>query len=323
MKKFLYIIFLFSLLLPRPVQAAAAPATNNCCNFGYVYQEGNGKCILAVTNQSTLNSLCNLSAVGLFLPGIGTVMAAEDFIVCKIVQATIDRTAPLSVDTRCAQNSQACDTTTQTCQPVNIANTGTFEPAKCDPKMPYDIAGFCCSAQALGAMGVTAEAIATLPLGLVTPPATAVNIIAAAGGLQAIKNSCDGSGKHYCGNSVLKTYENGVCRNNYSSLMKFIENCGGNGQVGVATAIGCVPTGDLTKFLSFILKYVFFAAGGIILLMMIATGYTVVTSQGNPEKLQAARENIIALFSGLILIAFSLVLLQAIGADILGLSAFK
>ena len=93
--------------------------------------------------------------------------------------------------------------------------------------------------------------------------------------------------------------------------------------VGFATAIGCVPTGNLQAFLKFVLIYAFVASGGIILLLIISTGYTLITSSGNPEKLQGAQENIVALFSGLALIAFSLVLLQTIGADILNLTAFK
>lgn len=92
---------------------------------------------------------------------------------------------------------------------------------------------------------------------------------------------------------------------------------------GFDTAIGCVPTGDIKLFLTFVLKYAFFASGAIILLLIISTGYTIITSSGNPEKLQGAQENIIALFSGLALIAFSLILLQVIGADILNLKAFQ
>ncbi len=103
------------------------------------------------------------------------------------------------------------------------------------------------------------------------------------------------------------------------------QNCQGtpgDPSSGVDTAIGCVPTSNLTDFLRFVLKWVFFASGGIIVLMVIATGYTIITSQGNPEKLQAAKENIVALLSGLAMIAFSLILLQVIGANILGLPTF-
>jgi hypothetical protein len=91
---------------------------------------------------------------------------------------------------------------------------------------------------------------------------------------------------------------------------------------GISTAIGCIPTGDLKELLKFLLKFALFASGGIIVLMIIATGYTVMTSGGNPEKLQAAKENVIALFSGLALIAFSLILLYTIGGGVLGLPTF-
>jgi hypothetical protein len=88
------------------------------------------------------------------------------------------------------------------------------------------------------------------------------------------------------------------------------------------TAIGSIPVGDLSQFLTFVLKYTFALSGGIILLMVIVTGYTILTAAGNPEKLQAAKENIVAIFSGLLLIAFSLVILRTLGADILGLPTF-
>lgn len=99
-----------------------------------------------------------------------------------------------------------------------------------------------------------------------------------------------------------------------------LTTCGGT--EGVNTAIGCVPTGQLDKFLSFLLKWALGASSGIIFLMLILTGYNVLTSGGNPEKLQAAKENVISIFSGLILIVFSLILLKAIGADILELPPF-
>ena len=97
---------------------------------------------------------------------------------------------------------------------------------------------------------------------------------------------------------------------------------------GIQTAIGCVPisAGNLTKddgFLSFLLKFAFGISGAVILFMIIFTGYTLLTSGGNPEKLQLAKENIVSIFSGLILIAFSLILLQTIGADILQLPTFR
>ncbi len=98
-------------------------------------------------------------------------------------------------------------------------------------------------------------------------------------------------------------------------------DCGGT--EGIKTAIGCVPTGDLEPFLTFLLRFALGISGGVVLLMVLSIGYTLITSQGNPEKIKGIQENVTALITGLILIFFSMVLLQAIGADILGLAPFK
>ncbi len=90
----------------------------------------------------------------------------------------------------------------------------------------------------------------------------------------------------------------------------------------LSTAIGCVPVKDLGLFLQWVLGWLFGAAGAIIVLFLIKLGYDIVTSQGDPQKLQEVKESIISIFSGLILIVFSLVLLKTIGADILGLPGF-
>lgn len=101
-----------------------------------------------------------------------------------------------------------------------------------------------------------------------------------------------------------------------------INLCDDKTTIGIQTAIGCIPTGKLPDFLSFVLRWVFGISGGIILMMLIFTGYGLLTSTGNPEKLQAVKENIVSLFSGLVLIVFSLVLLQTIGVNILQLPGF-
>jgi hypothetical protein len=91
---------------------------------------------------------------------------------------------------------------------------------------------------------------------------------------------------------------------------------------GVKTAIGCIPTDNLTEFLKFNLKYVFMIAGLIIFSVALVTGFTLLTSSGKPETLATIKENFTALLAGLALIVFSLILLQTIGKDILGLPSF-
>ncbi|OGG17823.1 hypothetical protein A2721_02260 [Candidatus Gottesmanbacteria bacterium RIFCSPHIGHO2_01_FULL_47_48] len=99
-------------------------------------------------------------------------------------------------------------------------------------------------------------------------------------------------------------------------------NCDGEPLSGIDTAIGCIRTDKLEETVNFILKWVLGISGGVILLLLIITGYNLLTSTGNPEKLQGVKENIVSIFSGLILIGFSLVLLKVIGADVLKLPGF-
>jgi hypothetical protein len=63
-------------------------------------------------------------------------------------------------------------------------------------------------------------------------------------------------------------------------------------------------------------------AGLIIFSVALVTGFTLLTSSGKPETLATAKENFVALLAGLALIVFSLILLQTIGKDILGLPSF-
>lgn len=58
-------------------------------------------------------------------------------------------------------------------------------------------------------------------------------------------------------------------------------------------------------------------SGGIALLLIIYSGYQLMTSQGNPEKLEAARQQLVSAIVGLLFIIFSLVILQFIGFNIL------
>jgi cell division protein FtsX len=63
-------------------------------------------------------------------------------------------------------------------------------------------------------------------------------------------------------------------------------------------------------------------AGGIAVILIIIAGYRLMASQGNPEAVQAAREQIISAIVGLVFVIFSLVILQVIGVDILKIPGF-
>lgn len=89
----------------------------------------------------------------------------------------------------------------------------------------------------------------------------------------------------------------------------------------VSTAFGDIGTTSgsfVTSLLGVILSF----AGGIAVLLIIIAGFRLISSQGNPEKIQAAREQLTAAVVGLIFIIFSLFILQIIGHDILNLPGF-
>jgi len=62
--------------------------------------------------------------------------------------------------------------------------------------------------------------------------------------------------------------------------------------------------------------------GGIALLMIIFGAFQMMTSAGNPEKLNEGKELVSAAVAGLMFIIFSVFLLKLIGQDILAIPGF-
>lgn len=91
---------------------------------------------------------------------------------------------------------------------------------------------------------------------------------------------------------------------------------------GVMTAIGCIPT-DPQALINSLLKYGVIAGGGIAFLLMILAAIQMITAEGNPNTIKTAQEKFYSAIIGLLLIIFSILLLQVIGVDILGLKGFS
>ncbi len=90
----------------------------------------------------------------------------------------------------------------------------------------------------------------------------------------------------------------------------------------INTALGCISitgTGFITKLLNFGIGI----AGGIAFLLIIFGGFQIMTSAGNPERLNEGKELISSAIAGLLMIVFSVFLLRIIGVDILGIPSFK
>lgn len=90
---------------------------------------------------------------------------------------------------------------------------------------------------------------------------------------------------------------------------------------GSWTAIGCISI-EPNKFIAKFLGLGIGVAGGVAFLLILFGGFQILTSAGNPEQLNAGRELVSAAVTGLLLIIFSLFLIQLIGYNILGIPGF-
>lgn len=88
------------------------------------------------------------------------------------------------------------------------------------------------------------------------------------------------------------------------------------------SAIGCLPT-DLTVLIK---DYIFTTgvglAGSIAFLYFLYGAFMILTSAGNAEKIEEAKQIITSALTGLLLIIFSIFLLRVIGVDVLALPGF-
>jgi hypothetical protein len=97
--------------------------------------------------------------------------------------------------------------------------------------------------------------------------------------------------------------------------------CGGDPNA-LDTAIGCIPIGEPREFIAFVLRWAMGIGGGVAFLLILYSGFMMISSSGNPERLQAGRELLTAAISGIVLLIFSIFILRFVGIDILGISSF-
>src|SRR3989344_3221234 len=85
----------------------------------------------------------------------------------------------------------------------------------------------------------------------------------------------------------------------------------------IDTAIGCIPYSDTQKMAEFFLRWGVGIAGGIALILIVISSYQIMTSAGDPRKLQAGKELLTAALMGLVLLVFGAFILRTIGINIL------
>lgn len=98
--------------------------------------------------------------------------------------------------------------------------------------------------------------------------------------------------------------------------------CGGDGK-SINTAIGCINAADPASIFESFFNIGIGMAGGIAFLLIIFGGFQMMTSAGNPEKMNAGKELVTSAVSGLLFIIFSVFILKLIGVKILNLPGFS
>lgn len=93
------------------------------------------------------------------------------------------------------------------------------------------------------------------------------------------------------------------------------------GQGGVWTAVGCISR-DPVDIARRLIEVGLGMGGGVALLMTLAGGFILSTSQGDPQKANQAKEMITNSVIGLLFVIFSVVILQFIGVTILKIPGF-
>lgn len=92
----------------------------------------------------------------------------------------------------------------------------------------------------------------------------------------------------------------------------------GNCRTGLGIDIPTKPDKFVTAFFAILLSL----SGGVALMIIMISGYRMMASKGNPEKIEGARETLISAITGLLFTIFSMVALQVIGYNILRIPGF-
>lgn len=88
------------------------------------------------------------------------------------------------------------------------------------------------------------------------------------------------------------------------------------------TAVGDIITNPV-DFIKSIFGVLLSLSGGVAVVLILISGYRMMVSQGNPEKVQQAREQLTSAIVGLLFIIFSITILQIVGVDILHIPGLK
>lgn len=89
------------------------------------------------------------------------------------------------------------------------------------------------------------------------------------------------------------------------------------------TGLGCVATNSATSFTSDIYSIGLGLIGGVALISILIGAYLILTSQGDPVKLQNGKSYIVYAIIGLVLAIGGYAFYRIVGADILRIPGFQ
>jgi len=92
----------------------------------------------------------------------------------------------------------------------------------------------------------------------------------------------------------------------------------GPGFTGIATSFGCVPY-NAKSFTNKFFLWGIGIGGGIAILILVYAAFIYVTSGGDPKRIQSARELVIAVIGGIVLVIFTVLVLNYLGVNLLNL----
>jgi hypothetical protein len=91
----------------------------------------------------------------------------------------------------------------------------------------------------------------------------------------------------------------------------------------IYTALGCLPTDPALFIKDYLYEIGLGIAGVLAFILMLFGSFTVMTSQGDPQKITKGKEIIVSAIAGIILIIFSLFIVRIIAGDVLKIPGFS
>lgn len=133
-------------------------------------------------------------------------------------------------------------------------------------------------------------------------------------------------GKEFCydgrGCNVLPAAKDPPCYDTAGNPIEDIDGVCPQVKLGDASIPGLFLSTNAADFIGQVLGILLSVSGMVAVALIIRSGYQYMTSRGNPDAIQEARDRLTSAIIGLLFIIFSLVILQVIGVDILKIPGF-